>query len=198
MAKQYPPLDTIILNVGTSFSHPNDLPEIIHIDDPALDAMIDFEHITAITIKPEDTISDALIEMKVCGVHLLLVIDDDNKVIGLISSEDILGDRAVKISQERRLPRNEILVSMLMTRQDDVAAINYEDLRHAKVGHLIETLHDIKQHYTIVVTLDEKTQQQTDRGLFSSSQLSKQLGIDVTFDLSERTSVAELQHEIKT
>lgn len=196
MAKSYSSLPVIHLNLGSTFSHPPAPPEVIHLEDPASHVMTDLKLSNAVTIEPEALISEALMEMRVCHTHLLLVINQDNLVIGLISSEDILGEKPLKFMQERRIKRAEIKVRMVMTPQEKIAAINIDELRHAKVGNVVKTMHDLKQHYALAVELDPQTQQQIVRGLFSLSQISKQLGYDVTSDISEAHSIAELQRNI--
>lgn len=195
MPKSYPALSTFSLKANVGYFHPTELPEIIHWDDPALQAMVDFKYIKAETISAHDPIDTALMAIKNCQYHTLLVIDHDRKVVGIVSAEDLLGEKPLKVIQEKRLPRAEISVGMVMIPQADLIAIDQENLRHAKVGHIVETLHANKQHFILIIKSDEKNNHSV-RGLFSISQISKQLGQDVTKDLSEARSIAELQHDL--
>lgn len=195
MPKTYQPLPTLHLNAGSPYFHTGDLPEIIHLNDPALSVMLDFKQTKAITIKPSALLHEANIEMKACGVHLLLVVDDEGKVVGLISSEDILGEKPVKITQEKHVSRADVRVRMIMTPQEHILAIDYETLRLAKVAHVIQTLKQAKQHYALVVELDTH-RHQTVRGLFSLSQISKQLDMNVIDDDLLARSLLELRSKI--
>jgi Mg2+/Co2+ transporter CorB len=134
--------------------------------------------------------------MKSCSYHVLLVVDKEGKILGLISSEDLLGEKPLKAIQERRIARADISVGMVMTPQTSVVAIDIEDLRHAKVGHLVATLHTCKQHYALAVKIDETNNKQVVRGLFSLSLIGKQLSEDVTSDVPEAHSIAELHHDV--
>lgn len=192
---KYQALPTIALVASSDYFHRPTPPEVIHLEDPALDALVDFKIMFPVTVSPRTSISAALIDMKVGGVHLLLVTDEKEKVVGLISSEDILGEKPVKIIQERRLSRNDIEVAAIMTPQQKIIAFDRYELRYAKVGDIIETLHKYQQHYALVVEVNTETQQQTVCGLFSSHRLSKQLGQDITSDISSAHSLAELQHK---
>lgn len=194
--KNYQPLPTLVLKPGIGYFHPLELPAITHWEDPALHIMVDFKYIKAATIGPDESIDAALHEMKACAYHVLLVVSKELKVLGLISSEDLLGEKPLQAIQERRIARADISVRMVMTPQDEVVALDIESLRHAKVGHIISTLHASKQHYALVIKMDEQAHAQIVRGLFSSALISRQLGIDVTSDLSEAQSIAELQHDV--
>jgi CBS domain containing-hemolysin-like protein len=196
MPKNYHPLPTMHLNAGSPYYHTGDLPELIHLEDPALSVMVDFKHTRAITIAPTAFIAEAGIEMKACSVHLLLVVDNEGRVVGLISSEDILGEKPVKITQEKHLSRAEIRVRLVMTPQEHIVAIDYETLRLAKVAHVVQTLKAAKQHYALVVETNHGTHQQTVRGLFSLSQISKQLTVNVIDDDPLARSLIELRHKI--
>lgn len=197
MSKTYNTLPVVHLKVGTSFSHPPNQPEIVHLDDPAVHVMTDFKQANAVIIHPEATISEAGMEMRVCHTHLLLVTNKDNLVIGLISSEDILGEKPLAVTRERQIRRDEILVRMVMTRQEQIVAFDSDNVRYAKVGNVVQTLHEAKQHYALVVEIEPTNSKQIVRGLFSLSQISKQLGFDVTSDLSEAHSLAELQRNLR-
>jgi CBS-domain-containing membrane protein len=188
----YEPLPTIALNADNILMHPSTLPELVHIDDPALDVMIDYKKTTPLNIDPHEPIDHALSEMKVSGVHVLLVVNSHKHVTGVISTEDILGERPIKWMQERHLKRSEVLVRMVMTPHDKLAALDFESLRHAKVAHVINTLKDLNQHYALVVQTDT-AQKQKVRGMFSSSQISRQLHMDISNSLSEAHSLAELK-----
>lgn len=196
MPKTFAPLPTLSLQAGTGYFHPVELPEVIHWRDPALHAMVDFKYIKAETISSHEAIDTALIAVRNCSYHVLLVIDHDHKILGLVGAEDLLGEKPLQAIQERRLPRADITTQMVMVPQHEIIVLDTEALRHAKVAHIVETLHAHRQHYALVVKIDEESGAQMVRGLFSSSLLSKQLGWDVTSDLSEAHSIAELQHNL--
>lgn len=195
MTKSYSILPTQTLNQQVELLHPYEPPAVAHLNDPALHVMEDFKYTRAVTIKPQAAIDEALAEMKACDVKVLLVVED-GQVVGLISSEDILGEKPIKLMQERRLQRNELLTQMVMTPQQEIITFNIIDLRHAKVGNIIETLRSLKQHYALVIQQDETTQSDKIRGLFSTSALSQQLSFDVTAELSEAQSILELQKDL--
>ncbi len=192
--KTYKSINVIHLEADTTYPHHETTPEVAHMTDPALDVMTNFDKVPPTTIRPDETIDFALMEMRVSGEHVLLVVDRDDNVVGLISSGDIQGAKPVKVIQEKRIKRNEIKVEMVMTPQNKIPTLDMEDLRHAKVGNVVQTLKELKQHYAVVVAIDEENKKQTVHGLFSLSRIGKQLNIDVTSLLPEAHSLAELQH----
>lgn len=194
MAKSYTALPTISLITGCTCDYPTELPEMAHLNEPALHVMTDFTKTRPYTISADGTIEEALTEMKVCGVRLLLVIDKDRHLLGLISSEDLLGEKPLKVMKDRAIRRTDIRINMLMTQQGYLEVLDIAKLQHAKVGHVVETLLHLQQHYVLVVeTVGEK---QRVRGLFSASQINRQVGKDVLSGLAEAHSRAEMEHDL--
>lgn len=194
MTKNYTPIETTPLHNNTHYAHPPTPPQVMYIDEPALDAMTNFHKRMAITIHPDAPANDALIEMNACGVHLLLVTDGDEKVLGIITSETILGSTPLKIMTEKRIQREQLTVRMLMTPNSDITTFDEEDLTFAKIGHIVMTLQAHKQHHALVVKQHSDNKQLV-IGMFSAHTLSKQLGHDVTGDLSAAQSLAELTYK---
>ena len=196
MPKNYQSLETISLTNHLPYIHAGEIPEITHIDDPALDVLIDFKSVKAITIRQNAPITDARAKMQACGVHMLLVINQEHGVIGLITSEDILGEKPVLAAQEKFISRAEVKVSMILTPIEKIIAISYETLRLAKVAHIIQTLNQGKQHYALVIDHKDNTNNLIIRGMFSLSQISKQLDKNVLDDFLPASTLAELNHKI--
>lgn len=196
MAKIYLPLPALTLKIASSYSHPVEPPEVTHWDDPALGAMIDFKYLKAATIGPGESIETALVGVKNSIYHMLIVENKEQQILGIISAEDLLGEKPLKAIQELRLARSDIEVRVVMTPQAEILALDLEALRHAKVGHIVETLRAHKQHYALIVKIDEHDNSQIVRGVFSASLLSKQLGEDVLSSSPEMFSIAELQHDL--
>ncbi len=199
MLKSYHPLATLKLTPASKHAHPPHPPEVIHLSDAALHVMVDFRYIPPVTVSPDNSIDEALAELKSHNLPVLLVIDEGHHVVGIVTSEDILGEKPVKLIQEGRVRRSEIPVSSVMTPHEELAVFDVEHLRHAKVGNIIATLHLLKQPTILVIKFDDAHHnKQVVRGFFSASMISKQLGENITHAISEAQSIAELQHELDT
>lgn len=172
------------------------LPELVHMEDPALSIMIDFEHTPAHIISPNQTMDDALNEMKVTHAHLLLVTDDQDHLQGILSSQDVLGEKPIKILQERRIPRDKLLVKFLMVPVQSIIAIDFNTLNEARVGHIVKTLNDHKQHYALVMAQHENGKPFI-RGMFTTAQISKQLHMNFDEAIGQAGSLSELQKRHK-
>jgi CBS domain-containing protein len=166
------------------------LPERVGMDNPALDVMTDFRRLTAFIATPGDTIKQAEERMIRRKVRLLIVMDRQDRVAGLITSTDIHGEKPLQVLQSRGLRRDEVLVADIMTPVDRLEAVDFDDLSHARVGHVLETLKARGRQHALVI--ENANGQQMVRGLLSLSQLCKQLGVNV-----ETTEVAHTFIEIE-
>jgi CBS-domain-containing membrane protein len=166
------------------------LPERVGLDNPALDVMTDFRRLTAFIATPGDTVQQAEQRMIRRKVRLLFVMDGEDRVAGLVTSTDIHGEKPMQVVQSRGIRRDEVLVADIMTPVDRLEAVDYDDIAHARVGHILETLRARGRQHALVI--ENANGQLMVRGLLSLSQLCKQLGINV-----ETTEVANTFLEIE-
>jgi CBS domain-containing protein len=179
MTPSYPPLSARLLTRGATFHHPEQMiAPHVSLDDPALTVMTDLKHVTAITIDPEASIAHAMRVMVRRNVRLLFVVNVDNEIIGLITATDVLGEKPMQYIQERGGPYSAVEVRDIMTPHEQLEAIAFEDLRGAKVGNVLATLRHSRRQHTLVVDADADGNLLV-RGIFSASQLARQLGREV-------------------
>jgi CBS-domain-containing membrane protein len=169
----------------------------VHLDDPAYDVMTDFNHVHPITVIPAVPIDAALELMKVRGVRLLLVINDSDEITGIVTSSDIQGERPIEIAEQQRISRADIRVDMIMTPQTAIDVLTAEQTHRLQVGHIVETLRQLNRQHILVVGVDEATGRQKVCGLFSTSQIKKQLRpVDQITLPPQEPTVAGLVHEL--
>jgi CBS domain-containing protein len=177
--RQYSPLAAESLQSGVTFHRPDRPPPTrVTPEDPALAVMTDFRQVRALTVFPDVAMDTAYARMQANGVHLLLVVDARNRIVGLITSTDIEGEKPLQVQQARGLKRREILVSDVMTPHERLEVIDMERVRGARVGHVVATLKSVGRQHAMVVDRDAQGNQCV-RGLFSASQLGSQLGEQV-------------------
>ena len=186
----YDTLPTLRLNGAVFVSRPPP-PKSVTLDSPALDVMTDLRHMHAAVIEPQVTMDAANAYMMQRGVRSLLVLNQDRALGGLITATDILGEKPLRFSEERRVKHNDILVSDIMTPLDQLEAIAIEEVRHAKVGHVISSLRDSGRQHTLVIDQHSLGKTQV-CGIFSLTQIEKQLGAVI-----ESTGVAKSFAEIE-
>src|SRR5207302_8834607 len=157
-------------------------------ESPAMQAMTDLTRVTPATVRPRAPLADANQFMIARGVRLLLVADDQESVLGVISATDILSERAMRVAIERGLRRDELTVADVMTSAEQVEVIAYADVAGARVGHVLETLRRAGRQHALVVDYDEiasgrplvpPTRRSMVPGLFSISATARQLGLAV-------------------
>jgi CBS-domain-containing membrane protein len=170
--------------------------EIVHLESPAIAVMTDFKSVNPVTTRAEVPIDDALKKMKTAGVRLLFVVDDADRIIGLITAKDIMGERPIKIIEQHRVPRAAITVAMLMRAQPDVQVIDIERVRRAQVGDVVATLRALARQHALVVEIDPATGAHSVVGMFSTSHISKLVGRDVTENVRPAHSFAEIVQKI--
>ena len=196
MNPEFAVLASFPLAKGTRFEHPPEHPELIRLDSPAVTVMTDFKFVYPVTISPTVAIDGALKKMKTAGVRLLLVTSEAGEVIGIVTADDIMGERPIRIIEETRIQRPDINVSMVMTPQPRITVLNHLGGLNAKVGEIIETLHRLERQHVLVVDTDESAGVQRIVGIFSTSQISKLLGRDVTEEIPPAHSLAEIVRKI--
>ncbi len=179
MSDKYTSLPYKNLNSGVTYQRPPQrLPEKVTADSPATDVMTDFSKVAAITMGPCATLDAAEQRMIASGVRLLLVTDQSNAILGIITSTDLQGDRPVKYLQEVGGKREDIFLRDIMTPADRIEVLYMVDVETAHVGNIVETMKRVGRQHALVIDLDENKQQIV-RGLFSTKQISKQLGINI-------------------
>ena len=190
--RDYAPLSSILLQPGVAYAQPTQaVPDKASLDDPAVNVMTDFTRVTAVIILPGDPADEAHRRMIQRGVRLLLVVDQDRKVVGLITATDILGEKPVLVASQRGLRREEVMVRDIMTPQERLEVLNMADVRAAKVGHIVATLRKSGRQHAMVVECDPSPRQNV-RGLFSATQIARQLGAAIqTSEIAQTFSEIE-------
>jgi len=174
--RQYSVLPSRSLQPHTGFHVPRqELPPRVGLDDPAECVMTDFRKMTAFTIDPDVSVDTAARVMRRRRVHLLLVVDVDNEVLGIITSNDLIGEKTLQCISARGIAREDALVRDIMTPQDRLEVISMDDVLHAHVGHVVATLTASGRRHAAVVDENESGHQVL-RGLFAASQIERQLG----------------------
>lgn len=149
------------------------LPAIVHLDDPATDAMWDFNTERLQTIPKDLLLAGAIKELETTHSHHLLVVDHDGSLLGIVNGNDLLGEKPIKWQQDTGNDRSQLKVCLLMTPVKDATMISAKDIDSAKVGNVLHTFQQQKKPYIIVLNDDN-----TVRGIFSYAYLKKQLHQD--------------------
>jgi CBS domain-containing protein len=186
--REYDPLPIRELGAGAGFRRPTPSEAArVTPESPAMQVMTDLARVSPATIRLQTPLSGANQFMITRGVRLLLVVDEDYEtVLGLITASDILGERPLQVAASRGLRVSELTVADVMIPAAQVEVIALADLQGARVGHVLETLRRLGRQHALVVDhdtrapaglLERPTQRTMVRGIFSISQIARQLGL---------------------
>lgn len=143
--------------------------------DPALHVVTDFAWEAPVSVPEGLSIDDALREMIRAGVRALLVVQDD-RVTGLITSYDIQGERPLQFLRQSGYRRHdEIEVGHIMTPWEHVPTLDWRTLGRARVADLAAFFKSTTATHVMMVE-HSAPGRSTVRGLISRSRLERQLG----------------------
>jgi CBS domain-containing protein len=173
MDREYQPLPIRELGANAGFRRPlQPQSPRATAESPAAQVMTDLTRVAPATIRPQAPLAGANQFMIARGVRLLLVADDREKVLGVITATDILGERPMLAATGRGLRRDELTVADIMTPAAQVEVLSLADVEQARVGHVLETLRRAGRQHALVLDADGMV-----RGIFSISQIARQLGV---------------------
>ena len=187
MDRQFQPLPIRELGEAAGFRRPLQAQAAhVTLESPALDVMTDLCRTSPATIRAQAPIEGARQFMISRGVRLLLVADDREAVLGVLTATDVLGEKAMRVAAERGMKHSELVAGDIMTPASQVEVISLDDVSGARVGHVFETLRRAGRQHALVVDfdvippkslIDAPLRRTMVRGILSLSQLGRQLGI---------------------
>ncbi len=176
---QFRALDAATLDTGTRFQRPRQsLPGHVSLESPAIDIMTDLTLVAAESVSPNVGVDDAEEQMIASGVRLLFVTSPLNQVIGIVTAKDFSGERILSLINETNTARKDLIVRDIMTPQHRIEVLEMGDVATARVGDIIATLKRMGRQHALVVDRDREGHQ-TIRGLLSTTQIGRQLGVDI-------------------
>lgn len=187
MDRQYQALAIRELGAGAGIRRPRQPPAArVTTESPALEVMTDLARVSPATIRAQAPLEGAHEFMRSRGVRLLLVVDERDAVLGVLTAADILGEKPTQLAVERGGRRDELTVAELMTPAELVEVIDLAAVEGARVGHVMETLRRAGRQHALVVdtehvvprsALERPLARAMVRGIFSLSQVARQLGV---------------------
>ncbi len=157
----------------------------VTVQSPALDVMTDFARVRSVTVASDATLFSANETMIARGVRLLLVTAQDQHLLGIISTRDTLGERPMQLLHQGKGNLFELTVADLMHAVGEIDMLDIADVRHASVGDVVATLRSLGQQHLLVSALDAASGVQRVCGVFSATQIGRQLGVEIqTFEVA--------------
>jgi CBS-domain-containing membrane protein len=179
MKKSFTVLAKHPFKTGTDIARPKQvLPKSVTLNDPATNVMTDLRSVSVISVRAKTSLDKANAKMIRYGVRMVLVTDEEDKICGVLTATDVLGDRPVLFLQQMGGTHADILVRDVMSVARGMEVSKLEDVQKAKVGNIICTLKAAGRQHALVVE-DNADGSQTVCGLFSVTQIARQLGLTV-------------------
>jgi CBS domain-containing protein len=172
--REYSPLTLVPLGPRARLAEPM-APGRVTLDDPAFSVMTDLREVSAATTTADETLAEAEARMVRRGVRLLFVLDTERRLTGIITATDLLGEKPMRFMQARGISRAEVQVGDLMTPAASLEALSVMDVAQMRVGHIVATFKaGGRRHLTVAEDNGQRV-----RGLFSASQVARQLGVEL-------------------
>lgn len=188
----YQPLSKALISPKGCFLLEAFNPPAVNADSAALLVMTDLSQVPSATITADASLEDANQSMLVRGVRALFVVGNANAnpnandMVGLVTSVDVLGEKAVLVAQKRQSKRSDLRVADVMVPVEQVEALSMEAVKRASVGNIVTTLKLDGRAHAIVVGQGQGGHQ-TVLGIFSASQIARQLGVQIQSQEIART-----------
>jgi len=165
-------------------------------DAPAVAAMTDLRRSRIVTTTPETATANALALMIHAKVRLLLVIDREGLIVGLVSAEDLLGEKPLKIASAERVRHHAVQVAQVMTPTADIQPLDLADVARATVRDVALHLIDTHRQHALVIESTAGDGRLTACGIFSATQLGRQLGQRIVVEDGRAQNFSELRRLI--
>jgi CBS-domain-containing membrane protein len=148
--------------------------------DPASSVMLDFTHVAEQTIAPKATLDTAIDSIQAAWHHILLVKNENNELLGLITAHSLLSSKPAELMKKNHIAREQMTVQMLMRKIDDIPLLTMEEVDMAKVGNVICTLHNAKRNHALVINSENRL-----CGILAATHISKQLHRNIVLNYDQ-------------
>lgn len=194
-SRYYGPLHQSPLEKGAAYFMPGPPAQgPVTLRSPAIEVMTDLNRVGAVTVAAETLIVVAEQSMKVHGVRSLMVVDGHQRLLGVVTATDLLGEKPLSLIYQHGIQRSEVTVRHVMTPADRLDVIEMSNVLLACVGNVLETLKQSSRQHALVVDQSPDGQRQIS-GIFSATQIARQLGVILPTDVAGR-SFAEIEQAI--
>lgn len=146
----------------------------VTIKSPAMLFFTDFEKIKPLVIDLATRADLARSLMIREHVKLKLVVNSDDKFMGVVSLDDI-SEQRITAKLSKTIKRDSITVADLMVPKREIKGLDFSEVEHVDIGTVVHHLKDIGQQHCLV--LDKKLNKI--RGIFSASDISRKLGLAI-------------------
>ena len=145
---------------------------LIDLSSPALKMVNNFTQKTPIRAEHTTTITDALKQVSAQQSDFVLVTDEHQKLIGLVSSADLQSSKITIIAERLNMQRSEVSLRDIMTPVSRLTGVSMQSLSYACIGDALQTMEHQGTMFLLVTTASSEI-----CGLISARQIAKTLHI---------------------
>lgn len=143
--------------------------------DPAILVVTDFTREHPVTVEDDRQIDDALQDMIRLGVRSLLV-HKEQRIVGLITSYDIQGERPIQFLQNSNFSRHgDIRVGDIMTPWAKLVGVDWVRLQSVDIGDVLGLFKDTGLTHLLVLEANQGGSRTVLRGLISRARIERRL-----------------------
>ena len=159
---------------------------VVTYDSPADHVMTDLKEKLAITIDPKASLHEVRLQMLDKNIHLLFVVDNNNFIDGIITSDDLSSEKSLQLGVKLGLTYREMRAADIMTTVENIEVLEIDDITKAKVGNIVATLKSAKRIHALAIEKGpENAEQLMIRGIFSLNQIGHQISLELETDYYE-------------
>ncbi|MGO2129225.1 MAG: CBS domain-containing protein [Pseudoalteromonas prydzensis] len=147
---------------------------LIDLTSPALTMVNNFTQKDPLRAHFETTIVDALKQITSQHTGFILVVDDQEKLLGIASSADLQSSKIMILAQRLNISRAEISLRHVMTPLSHLTGVSMQSLGYACVGDALQTMEQTGMMFLLVTTAHNEI-----CGLISAREIAKTLQIPV-------------------
>lgn len=182
-------LDLLNLEPRDHLVHPEEFHEA-KLQSPALSIFTDFKVHQPVEIEGDTPAVQAEFLMRKAHVHLQLVVDKNDELIGMVSHED-LSEGSLLAHHAKGHSREDLLVKHLMTPREHIKALGYRQLTHCTIGDVVHTLQTQRQQHCLI--LDRELHHI--RGIVSAGDIARRL--HMTLQIENVPTFVDIFHAVK-
>ena len=147
---------------------------LIDLTSPALKMVNNFTQKDPLRAHFETSIVDALKQITSQHTDFILVVDDNEKLVGIASSADLQSSKIMILAQRLNVARNEVSLRHVMTPLSHLTGVSMQSLSYACIGDALQTLDQKGIMFLLATTAHNEI-----CGLISAREIAKKLQIPV-------------------
>lgn len=147
---------------------------LLDLTSPAFQVINNFTQKNPLRANQDTTVDVALKQITAQQSDFVLVMDNSQKLVGLVSSADLQSSKITIIAQRSNTPRNEISLRDIMTPISQLTGVSMQSLSYACIGDALQTMEHLSAMFLLVTNPSNEI-----CGLISARQIAKTLQIPV-------------------